>query len=315
MQIDTEIAFSRKQIERTFAAAGEVVYSRADLLQFTREHQEEWQLDGVERVTIERPGKKGTRKQSEVLYASSTNVGDVLEMLLRETKLKHVVLPFPYRAEQRYTWGEVPTLRILQSLDDDAYYSHFTAMHLHGLTEQIPKSIYLNIEQRATGGGGLLTQGGIDRAFKGKCRVSNNVTTFRNLTICKLNGQNTGQLGVVPIAVEEGFSVRVTNLERTLIDATVRPVYSGGVSEVANAFRTAAARLSVNKLAAYLRKLNFTYPYHQAIGFYLEHTGALKPSQIDLLREFPIEYNFYLAYQMRDPVYNERWRLFVPQGL
>mgnify|MGYP000533613284 CR=1 FL=1 len=71
---------------------------------------------------------------------------------------------------------------------------------------------------------------------------------------------------------------------------------------------------SINKLAAYLRTLNFTYPYHQAIGFYLERAGDYSDSQINLIRQFPIEFDFYLTYQMKNPDYNERWRLFIPKG-
>jgi predicted transcriptional regulator of viral defense system len=37
------------------------------------------------------------------------------------------------------------------SLEQDAYFSHYTAMQLHGLTEQIPKVMYLNVEQHASG--------------------------------------------------------------------------------------------------------------------------------------------------------------------
>ena len=64
--------------------------------------------------------------------------------------------------------------------------------------------------------------------------------------------------------------LRFTNLERTLIDAAVRPVYAGGVFEVRKAYQLAKEKVSVNRLAALLQKLNYIYPYHQAIGFYLE---------------------------------------------
>ena len=71
----------------------------------------------------------------------------------------------------------------------------------------------------------------------------------------------------------------MTNVERTLIDATVKPMYAGGVFEVAKAFALANDRLSVNKLMPMLRKLDFSYPYHQAIGYYLERAGY-KSSQL-----------------------------------
>jgi len=63
-----------------------------------------------------------------------------------------------------------------------------------------------------------------------------------------------------------------------------------------------------------LLKMNFAYPYHQAIGFYLDRVGGYKKSAVDLLRKFEIKYDFYLAYQMKDMSYSKEWRLFFPKG-
>ena len=40
--------------------------------------------------------------------------------------------------------------------------------------------------------------------------------------------------------------VRVTDLERTLIDIAVRPEYAGGVYEVLNVYRLAKGKVSAN---------------------------------------------------------------------
>ena len=106
--------------------------------------------------------------------------------------------------------------------------------------------------------------------------------------------------------------LRFTSLERTLIDIAVRPIYSGGISEVAKAYRFAQERVSVNVLAATLDKLNYVYPYHQAIGFYLERAGY-KPTQLDLLRRFPMKFDFYLMHGMKETQYVKDWRLHIPK--
>jgi predicted transcriptional regulator of viral defense system len=207
-------------------------------------------------------------------------------------------------------------LDLLQSLDREGYFTHFTALHLHGLTVQIPKTIYFNVEQEASGGGGTLTQEAIDRAFRGRPRKSQNAIELRGRKVYRLNGKNTGHLGVIGVKPDDTIgSIRVTNTERTLIDATVRPVYCGGVAEVAKAFSAASNRVSVNRICAYLRRLDYTYPYHQAIGFYMERSGRYQESQLDLLRQFPCDYDFYLTYQMKDPDYDSSWRLFFPKTL
>ena len=126
---------------------------------------------------------------------------------------------------------------------------------------------------------------------------------------------HTGGLGIIRSEGPEGEKLRVTNVERTLIDITVRPFYAGGVFEVLKAFKLAKDQVSINKLAATLKKIGYVYPYHQAIGFYLERSGVYKESSIDIFRRMDKNYDFYLTYQIRDKEYSKDWRLFYPKGL
>ena len=248
--------------------------------------------------------------------AQSTTTQNFIQFLIENAKLRRLDFPFPYRGEQRYVWGEVPLLEVLLTLKTDAYFSHYTAVRMHGLTEQVPKTIYLNHEQQPRAQNSL-EQGRIAAAFSRRPRVSQNVIDFGDVRICLINGMNTKQLGVITEQVNyDGgalVEVRLTNLERTLIDITVRPIYSGGVFEVQKAFRLAKEKVSVNALSAMLVKLRYVYPYHQAIGFYLERAGY-KPELLDLLRRFPMDYDFYLTHQMGETEYVKDWRLHVPKG-
>ena len=133
------------------------------------------------------------------------------------------------------------------------------------------------------------------------------------MRIVKVNGKNTTQLGVSEQPRAKAGPLRVTDCERTLIDATVRPAYSGGIAVVARAFELAKESVSVNKLTAYLRKLRYVYPYQQAVGFYMERAGYEEPL-LKMLEQFPIEYDFYLQHAMKSPVLNKRWRLYAPKG-
>ena len=88
-----------------------------------------------------------------------------------------------------------------------------------------------------------------------------------------LNGGNTGCLGVQEFQAGGGKHLRVTGVERTLIHAAVRPAYSGGLFEVARAYEASRAKASVAVLARMLETINYTYPYHQSIGYLLERAG------------------------------------------
>lgn len=252
---------------------------------------------------------------------------EFLDYLIKSRKMRRVELGFPHRKEVRYTWGTVALESVLLTLKPGCHFSHFTAVQLHDLTEQDPRTLYVNHEQQpkpvpAVG----LTQERIDLAFRRKPRMTRNLATVKGVKrqgvrICLLNGKHSGYLGVEERNVrsrEEGDNVRLrlTDIERTLIDIAVRPFYAGGVAEVLKAYERAAPRTSVNRLAGLLRKLSYVYPYHQAIGFYLEAAGAYDQKAIELFRGgFEYEFDFYLTYGMEETEHLPSWRIHVPKGL
>lgn len=250
--------------------------------------------------------------------AQSTTTQKFIQYLIDHAKLKRYDFPLPHRAETRYTWGDVPLLEIVLSLKPNSYFSHYTAVRLHGLTEQIPKVIYLNHEQhlksQSTGG---LQQGRIDLAFSRPARATNNTAQIGDVEVCLINGKNTDRLGVISESMqydsESSVNVRVTNIERTLIDIVVRPSYAGGVFEVLKAFELAKDKVSTNALTAMLNRIQHTYPYHQAIGYYMEKAGY-KQRALDMMRKIPMEFDFYLANAMGEKDYIKEWKLFVPKG-
>src|SRR5262249_31974059 len=150
----------------------------------------------------------------------------------------------------------VPFYEVVLGISSRCYFSHYSAVKIHGLTEQTPKTFYINEEQRlASWLAGKLTQATIDAAFRRAVRVTSRIAETNDYRVIFLNGKNTANLGVIEqefdAAGGERFGrIRVTNVERTLIDITVRPVYSGGVSEVLKAFSLAREHISANRLAA-----------------------------------------------------------------
>lgn len=256
-----------------------------------------------------------SRQRAYWNLAKSTGFKDFVKFLSEEGSLKVHDFPFPYRHETRYAWGKIPLLEILMSLKARSYFTHLTAMELHQLANHQGSDIYFNHEQRPQPPGSGLEQGRIDAAFKRKARESNNIVDQEGLRVHLLNSKYTDQLGVTNILANfrnEAVRVRVTNIERTLIDAVVRPTYAGGVPTILAAFHKARGKVDIPLLFTTLQKLNHLYPYHQAIGYCLEESGYPEP-EIALFRKPAIEFDFYLTYQMKTPRYVERWRLYVPQ--
>jgi hypothetical protein len=230
--------------------------------------------------------------------------------------LDRIRLALPYRPETVYAWRQVSPYQVALGVYPHAYLTHFTAAVLHELTVQVPRVIYVNVEQRSQGGSiQPLSQERIDNAFRRpEQRMTTNVVEYEGLRFTYINGRFTGQLGVVDHVSSTGEVLRVTDLERTLIDMAVRPAYAGGVGEVASAYVNAKGRVSANRLAVLLRELEYVYPYEQVIGYYLERAGYSE----EVLKLFewnqPFKLDFYLTYGMSEVDHSSRWRLFVPKG-
>lgn len=106
-----------------------------------------------------------------------------------------------------------------------------------------------------------------------------------------VSGKFTNHLGVSATRGPSGEGLQATRIERTLVDITVRPIYCGGVEKVLEAYCAARDQLSTRRLMGTLKKLGHLYPYHQAIGFYLERAG-FDGEALDLARKPGLEFDF-----------------------
>jgi predicted transcriptional regulator of viral defense system len=238
------------------------------------------------------------------------------DAIVQHAALKKIRLAFPNRAEIRYCFDAVSVYELALSLTPKSYLTHHTALYLHELIDDEPNDVYVNSEQSVKPRWDTeLDQQSIDRAFQRPVRTTSNIATYDKWRICQVSGKQTGALGVVSKQLPGELSVQTTGIERTLVDAVVRPIYCGGISTVQACFRKAKGKLSARLLKKTLQELDYLYPYHQSIGFLLERAGVFSESEIKAFLQMPKTYDFYLEHHMEDPQYSSRWRLHYPRML
>jgi hypothetical protein len=287
----SRITIAKPDIVKQFDTTGRRVYSSRELANILVANRGFWRL---------------TQK---------TTVDDFIGFLVDKTQMRRVQLTSEkYAPILRYIWGEASPYEIGVSLKPRAYLSHGTAVFLHGLNEQLPITIYVNQEQSPKPvPSSPPSQESLDRAFSNEQRRSNYLYRDPEWQYLLISGKDTGRLEVGKLAGSREETLEVTNLERTLIDIVVRPAYAGGIYQVLEAYKSAKDKASIATLIAVLKKLDYLYPYHQAIGFYLQRAGY-EESRWQRLKNLGLKFDFYLAHGIRDKQYDATWRLYYPKG-
>src|SRR5882672_1845160 len=190
-----------------------------------------------------------TQLHAEHAFPRSTSERKFQRLLLESGTLKEIALTATYPFEaKRYHWDSFSPHELALSIKPGSYLSHGTAAYLHNLTDREPETIYVNKEQSFKNSKGNLTQAGINRAFSNKQRHSGYVVTHNQVKITLLSGKHSDRLGVIKMTGRQGEQLELADLERTLIDISVRPGYAGGAKAVAEAYRRAVPKTSVTRL-------------------------------------------------------------------
>lgn len=282
-----------RQIETVFDNQPRTVFTRADLTQILSTYRQEWEVP---------------------LGSTATKF---IEFLKNDSFMVEIELESEnYATQVRYGWKEPSIYEVALGIKKNSFFSHGTAVELHGLRDQPRSEIYINYEQspKKTLRSGLI-QANVDRAFSGKQRQSRLIYQYHQKSIVVINGKFTDKIGVEAIEIDNGHHLPVTSLERTLIDITVRPNYAGGTAEVLKVYQRLRGRISISDLIDLLQKIDYAYPYHQAVGFYMKQ-AQYPPAQLTKLRDLGTEIDFYLDYAMvDDKKYDLEWAIFYPANL
>ncbi|QFG54497.1 hypothetical protein [Chryseobacterium sp.] len=240
---------------------------------------------------------------------------EIKEFLIKENLLiqEHIKSDEAHSSEIYYLPERTPDIFDIAAVRSrSSYFSFYSALYIHNLTLQIPKQIYLTLERPSLEKyNNSISQDNVDRVFSKPPRITGNKRSYKTFAINFINAQHQNNVGVITFRDH----YKMSDLERTLIDICVRPFYSGGVTQVLEAFSNARNLLDPDKLYEYYSKMNFIYPYHQAIGFYLQKAGYGEEVYKKFLELQRSNLRFYLTYTMLHQEYSEKWNLYFPKGL
>jgi predicted transcriptional regulator of viral defense system len=185
---------------------------------------------------------------------------------------------------------------IATALVDPAAISHWSALHYHGLTEQVPREVFVLTTTKASV---PRRRGARTRRAGDGYRIADTVYRFVQV-------KPERYFGTQQVWVGEG-RVSITDRERTLLDGLARPRYCGDFAEVLHAFEACRDDLQLDRIIEYALRLDAATA--KRLGWVLEHVGV-DPSKLEPLAALPIKgYRTLDATGPRRGPCNRRWMI------
>lgn len=169
---------------------------------------------------------------------------------------------------------------IAMSLVHPAAVSHWSALHHHGMTEQIPREVF------------VLTTTGASIPRAGRKQGSAQAYAIENVIYRFVQVKPENYFGIEEVWVNEA-RVKMTDPERTLLDGLLAPEYCGGFAEVMHIFETKIDKFDSEKLVHYALRLDAATA--KRTGWLLEQFG-IGEKKLRPLLAVPIK-----GYRVLDP--------------
>jgi predicted transcriptional regulator of viral defense system len=175
----------------------------------------------------------------------------------------YLIIPLTAGEEAVYTTHEY---LIAAHVAEPMYIGYYSALSHHGLTEQVPRTVYVVTPTRAQ-----------SREIHG---VPYRVTTVTERKF----------FGFEPTSIE-GTTVQVSDLEKTLVDCADHPEFCGGLRELATAMRTADERgCDWDTVGEYLERLD-NGAATKRIVYLADQLGIDLPAREELVASFTSGYS------------------------
>jgi len=162
---------------------------------------------------------------------------------------------------------------VAMALVQPAAISHWSALNYHGLTEQIPRRVFVLTSARS-----VPRPRGASAAGAEGYAVGGTVYQFVRVKPERF-------FGVKDVWVDES-RVKITDPERTLLDGLMAPQYCGDFGEVLHAFEMRGSKLDVDRIIGYALKLDAATV--KRLGWVLERQG-IPTARLEPLRAAPIK--------------------------
>ncbi len=170
-------------------------------------------------------------------------------------------------------------------LTSDATIAYWSALNIHGLTEQIPNKVFVQTTKKKQ-----------SKEIFGVFYQFVKVRSGKMTGIIK-TGTGTNQF-------------RITDIEKTIVDCFDLPDYSGGFMELVRAFKQ--TKMSSQKMIAYLKSIN-NKSAAKRIGYLAElfdkkgFKGLIKYAK----QQRSKNYDLLDIYGSKEGKYNSGWRLII----
>ncbi len=175
---------------------------------------------------------------------------------------------------------------IASHLDKPYYIGFWSALNYHGLSDQIPKSVFI-----AT-----------NKAKKALAILN---TEFVFVQISKNRFTGIEKIDV------ENQRVNISNVNKTIADCLDHPEHSGGIEEVARAIYFSHEELNFKKIKGYALKMR-NIAILKRLGYILEKTGLLEEYK-DVFKDIQLTkgYPKFDTLSRKKGKYNEKWKLMI----